>query len=73
MHIPFIKEKMFVVLVRRRAHLHQASASMQSQCWHDTSVVQLSLKSMERVTKEWGCNPFWSNSILFNEGSLSKR
>ena len=33
-----------------------------------TLVIQLSLKSMETyiVTPEWGCNPFWSDFILFN-------
>ena len=32
-------------------------------------VTQLLLKSMEtnRVTPEWGCNPFWSDSIDSNE------
>ena len=32
-------------------------------------VIQLSLKSMEakRVAPEWGCNPFWSDSIDFND------
>ena len=33
----------------------------------------LSLKSMKtnRVAPEWDCNPFWSDSILFNESYVT--
>ena len=38
-----------------------------------TLVIQLSLILMKtnKIVLEWGCNPFWSNSILLNESCIT--
>ena len=47
----------------------------QSQCSFNPAMmlaIQLSLKSMEtnKVAPEWGCNPFWRDSIVVNESCV---
>ena len=48
-----------------RACLHQAS----SHWWDDAS--DTVLIENNGVAPEWGCNPFSSNSIVFNENSIT--
>ena len=61
---------MWVLLLR--SYSHQWSASMQSQRWDDASDFGL-IENDEnnRVTPEWGCNPFLSDSIDFNESCIT--
>ena len=47
--------------------LRQVSASMLLQLWDDTSDTVLTENN--GVTPEWGCNPFLSDFIAFNENS----
>ena len=46
----------------KRQHQRKVNAAMNVE-------ILMSLKPMETntVAPEWGCNPFWSNSIVFNE------
>ena len=47
-----------------RSHLHQASASMQSQrCYDASDIGFIENNETNRFTSEWGCKPFWSNPI----------
>ena len=39
------------------------------QCCHDAS--DTSIIENNEVAPEWGFNPFWSNSIIFNERSVA--
>ena len=50
-----------------RAHLHWASASIQRQRCNDASNTYLIENS---GAPEWGCNPIWSESIVFNERNV---
>ena len=54
---------------RLRARLHQVSASMLPQLCDDTSDTVLIENS--EVTPEGDCNPFLSDSIIFNENSIA--
>ena len=44
----------------------------QHQCCHNSAMTLVILFLIEnnRVTLEWGCNPFWSNTIVLNENSI---
>ena len=52
-----------------RARLHLASESTLQQLCDDTS--NTVLIENNGVTPEWGCNPFSSDSIVFNENSMA--
>ena len=51
------------------AGLHQASESTLPQHWDDAS--DSVLIASNGVTPEWGCNPFSSDSIVFNENRIA--
>ena len=52
-----------------RVRLHRASASTLLQLCDDASNTVLIANN--GVAAEWGCNPFSSNSIVFNENSIA--
>ena len=52
-----------------RARLHQASKSMLWKLCDDTG--DTALIENNGVASEWGCNPFSSDSIVFNENSIA--
>ena len=52
-----------------RTRLHRASASMLRQLSDDAS--DTVLIENDGVAPDWGCNPFLSDSILFNENSIT--
>ena len=56
------------VNVTVKARLHQASMSLLRQLCKDAS--DTVLIENNGVTPEWGCNPFLSDSIVFNEISI---
>ena len=67
-----IEEELYIIVVvlyHLRARLHYASASMLRQCCNDTS--DTVLIENNRVASEWGCSPFWSNCIVFNQTSIT--
>ena len=55
-------------IFRARACLHQVSASTLQQLSDDTS--DSVLIENNGVTTEWGCNPFSSDSIVFNQNRI---
>ena len=59
--------KMAWKTLRERVCLHQASASMLQQLCDDTS--DTVVIENNGVAPEWDCNPFSSNSFVFNENS----
>ena len=52
-----------------RDHLHQASVSTPGQLCDDTS--DSLLIENNGVAQEWGCNPFSSDYIVFNENRIT--
>ena len=52
-----------------RAHLHQASASTLRQFCDDTR--DSVLFENNEIAPEWGCNPFLSDSIVFNKNRIA--
>ena len=52
-----------------RVGLHQASASTLRQLWDDAS--NSVLIENNGVAPEWGCNPFSSDSIVFNKNRIA--
>ena len=52
-----------------RAHLHQTSESILWQLCNDANDTAL-IKNNE-VTQKWVAIPFWSNSIVFIDSSIS--
>ena len=66
---PPLRRKSRSVLILFGALLDQASASMLQQLWDDVS--DSLLIENNGVASEWGCNPFWSNCIVFNQTSMA--
>ena len=53
-----------------RVRLHQASASMPQQLCDDASNSVLIENNV--VAPDWGCNPFSSDTVVFNENRITR-